>query len=135
MDGGTHKISADAKSQFTSTNFKTKSQTSKVHLTLAAPEHQEMNAYVKVTWRMLRIISHSLIVHARFLEACIHFGLMYTTDHIFPGLPIKDRINEYENPTTTFKLTTDTKHSLSHSHLLFCPCFVQKDTARVKNRR
>ena len=52
---------------------------------LAAPEHQEMNKQVKVTWRLLRTIVYSLMVHARFLEAYIHFTLMYATDHIFSG--------------------------------------------------
>ena len=60
---------------------------------LAALEHQEMNRQVEVTWRTLRTIAHSLMVHARVLEAYIHFALMYTTDHIFMVIPIKDMIN------------------------------------------
>ena len=36
-------ISADAGTQFTSTEFKEECQTCRVHLTLAEPEHQEMN--------------------------------------------------------------------------------------------
>ena len=39
---------------------------------------------------------------------------MYTTDHIFPVLPIKDLINEDGDPTSTYKLATGTKPSLSH---------------------
>ena len=62
------RISADAGSQFTSTEFKEECQTHGVHLTLAAPEHQETNRQVEVTWRMLRVIAHSLMVHAKFLE-------------------------------------------------------------------
>ena len=69
--------------KFTLTKFKEKCQTRGVHLTLAAPEHQEMNGQVGVTWRTLRTISHSLMVHAIILEAYIHFALMYMTDHIF----------------------------------------------------
>ena len=56
-------------------------------------EHQEMNGQVEVTLRTLRKIAHSLMVHARVSEEFIHFSLMYTTDHIFPVLPIKDIIN------------------------------------------
>ena len=63
-------------------------------MTPAAPEHQKMNGQVKVTWRTLRTISHSLMLHAIFTEAYINFYLMYTTDHIFLVLPIKDLINE-----------------------------------------
>ena len=64
-----------------------------VCLTLAAPEHQEMNGQVEVTWRTLRTVTHSLMVHARIPEVYVHFALMYMTDHIFPVLPIKDLIN------------------------------------------
>ena len=98
---------------------------------LAAPEHQEMNGQVEVTWRTLRTVAHSLMVHARVLEACIHFALMYTTDHIFPILPIKDIINEHGDPKTPHKLATGTKPSVLHSRLLFFPCVVRKSTAHV----
>ena len=76
---------------------------------LAAPEHQEMNGKGEVTWRMLRTVSHSLMVHARVTEVYAHFALMYTTNHIFPVLPIKDLINEDGDPTTPHKLETGTK--------------------------
>ena len=87
------RISADAGTQFTSTDFKEELQTCGVNLMLAVPEHQEMNVQVELTRRMLRTISHSLMVHARVLEAYINFASMYTTDHIFLVLPIKYLIN------------------------------------------
>ena len=68
-------ISADAGTQFTSTEFKDECQTSGVHLTIAVPKHQEMNRQVEVIWRTLRTIAHSIMVHARVLEAYIHFHL------------------------------------------------------------
>ena len=68
-----------------------------------------MNRQVEVTWRTLCTVTHSLMVHARVSEAYIHFVLTYTTDHIFPVLPIKDMINEDGDPTTPHKLATDTK--------------------------
>ena len=71
------------------------------------------------------------MVHAIVLEACIYFPLMYTTDPIFPVLPIKYLINKYGDPTTPYKLATGPKPSVSHLHLLFCPCVVRKDTAHV----
>ena len=86
-------ISADSGTQFTSTDFKEACQICKVNFLLAAPEHQEMNRKVEVTWITLSTIAHSLMVHARFLYAYINFELMYTTCHIFPVLPIKDLIN------------------------------------------
>ena len=52
------RISADAGTQFTSTEFIDECQTRGVHLTLAAPEHQYMNRQVEVTWRTLRTVAH-----------------------------------------------------------------------------
>ena len=94
------RISADAGTQFTSTDFKEECQTRGVRVTLAAPEHQEMNGQVEVTWRTLHTIAHALMVHARVPEIYVHFALMYTTDHIFLVLSIKDLINKDGNPTT-----------------------------------
>ena len=59
---------------------------------------------------------------------------MYTTDHIFPVLPIKDLINEDGDPTTPFKLVTGMKPSVSHLRVLFCPCVVRKATAHGQNK-
>ena len=85
-----------------------------------------------MTWRTLRTVAHALMVHARVPEVYVHFALMYTTDHIFPVLPIKNLINEDGNPTTPHKLATGTKPSVSHLRVLFCPCVVQKATAHVE---
>ena len=90
-----------------------------------------MNGHVEATWRNLGTIVHSLMVHERVLEAYIHFALMYTTDHIFPLLPIKDLIKKDGEPTTPFKLTTGMKPSVSHSRVLFFLCVVRKSTAHV----
>ena len=76
---------------------------------MAAPEHQEMNGQVEVTWRTLCTVTHALMVYARVLEVYVHFALMYTTDHIFLVIPIKDLINEDGDPTTPHKLAKGTK--------------------------
>ena len=62
------RISADANTQFTSTEFKDECQTRGFRLTLEAPEHQEMNRQVEVTWRTLRAVAHALMGHARVPE-------------------------------------------------------------------
>ena len=59
---------------------------------------------------------------------------MYTTDHIFPVLPIKYLINEDGDPATSFKLLTGTKPSVSHLRVLFCPCAVRKATSHVDKK-
>ena len=67
-----------------------------------------MNGQVEATWRTLPKFAHSLMVHARVLEAYIHFALMYTTDHILPVLLIKYLINEDGDPTMPYKRATGT---------------------------
>ena len=101
---------------------------------LEATEHQDMNEQIEVIWRTLRTITQSLAVHARVLEAYIRFALVYTTDHIFPVLKFKYLINEEDMPTTSFKLATGTKTSVSHLRVLFCPCVVPKATAHVDKK-
>ena len=78
-----------------------------------------MNGQVEVTRRTLRTGAHSLMVNARYPEVYVHFALIYTTDRIFPVLPIKDLINEDGDPTTPHKLATGTKTSVSYLHVLF----------------
>ena len=55
------RISADAGTHFTSTEFKYECQTRGVSLTLTAPENKDMNRQVKVTWRTLHTVTHSLM--------------------------------------------------------------------------
>ena len=109
-------------------------QTCGVCLTLAAPEHQEMNGQVEMTWRTLSTVAHALMVYARVPEVYVHFTLMYTTDNIFLVLPIKDLINKDGDPITPHKLATGTKPSVSHLRVLFCPCVVRKATSHVETK-
>ena len=104
-------------------------------MTLAEPEYPYMNRNFYVTWRTLRTVAHSVMVHARVSEAYVHFALMYTTYHIFPVLPIRDLINEDGDPTTPHKIATGLKPSVSHLRVLFCPCVVWKATAHDEKRR
>ena len=93
-----------------------------------------MNGQVELIWRTLRTVAHSLTVHARVPESYVRFALMYTTENIFPVLPIKDLINEDEDPTTPQKLATGIKPSKSNLCVLFCPCVVHKATAHVETK-
>ena len=120
--------------QFTLTEFKEEFQTHGVNLTLADPEHQEMNGQFEVTLMTSSTIVHSLMVHVIVLEAYIHFALMYTTYHIFPVLQIKYLINKDRDPNKLFKIVTGTKPSVSHLRVLFCLCVEQKATAHDENK-
>ena len=81
-----------------------------------------MNGQVEVTWRTLHTFAHALMVHARVPEVYVNFALMYTTDHIFLVLPIKDLINEDGDQTTPHKLATGTKPSVSLLRVIFSMC-------------
>ena len=122
------RISSNAETQFTSTEFQDGCPTRGVWLMLEALEHQEICGQIKVTWRTLHMIAHSLMLHTQFLEAYIHFHLMYTADHIFPDLPIKDWINEDEESNNPFKLATGTKPSIFNLLVLFCLRILRKAT-------
>ena len=91
-----------------------------VRLALAAPDYQEMNGKVEVTWQTLRTIAHSIMVHTLVSEKYIHLELMYTTDNMFPLIPTKHLVNQDSEPTTSHKLATGTKPSVSNLHVLFC---------------
>ena len=93
-----------------------------------------MNGQVEMTWRTLHTVANSLMVNVRVPEVYVHFALMYTTDHIFPVLLIKNLINKDGDPTTPQKLATGTKPSVSHLRVLFCPCVVSKATANVETK-
>ena len=56
---------------------------------------------------------------------------MYTTDHIFHALPIKNLVNQDGEPTIPHKMATAMKPTESNLHLLFCTYVVQKETANV----
>ena len=101
-------------------------------LKLRAPENKEMNRKFEVPCRTLRTVALYLMVHARVLEVYVHFTLMYTTDHIFLDLPIKDLINEDGDPTTPYKMATGKKPSVSHLRVLLFACVVHKATAHVE---
>ena len=88
-----------------------------------------------MTWRKLRTVAHSLMVHARVPEVYVHFALTYTKDHIFLVLPIKDPINEDGDQTTPHKLATATKPSVSHLRVLFFHVLYGKLRRTLRRRR
>ena len=71
------------------------------------------------------------MVHTRVSDEYIHFSLMYTTDHIWPDLPINKLVNQDGEPTMTHKLSTGIKTSVSNQRVLLYTCVVRKATANV----
>ena len=102
----------DSVTQFTSKEFQEGIYVLRVRLSLEAPDYQEINGQVEVTWQTLRTITRLIMVHTWVYDKCIHFSIMYTTDHIFTVLPIKHLVNQDGEPTTPHKLATTTKPSV-----------------------
>ena len=44
---------------------------------------------------------------------------MYTTDHIFTAIPIKNFVNQYGEPTMPIKLATGRKPSVSNLRVYY----------------
>ena len=128
------KIQTDTETQFTSKDFQEGLSVQGVQLKLAAPEHQEINDQVKVTWWKFQIITQSIMVHTQVSDEYIHFELMNTTHHIFTVLPIKHLITQDGEPTTPHTLATGTKPSVSNLRVLFCPCVVKDLTAKIDRK-
>ena len=124
-------IQTEAVTQFTSNDFQEGICVRGVRIELAAPDHQEINGQIEVTWKTLQIIVHSIMVHAWFSDEYIHFVLIYMTDHMFPVLLIKYLVNQDSGPTTPHKLETEKKPSVSNLHFQFCPCVLRNGTAHV----
>ena len=128
------KIQTNAGMQFTSKDFHEVIFLRGVRLSLAAPDHQEMNSQVEATWRKLRTITLSIMVHTRVSDEYLHFALMYMTDHIFPVIRTKHLVNQYGEPITPRKMETGTKPLVSNLHVLLCPCVARKATAQVDKK-
>ena len=88
-----------------------------------------------MTWQKLQTIAHLIMVQAQVLDKCIHFLLIYTTDHIFPVLPIKHLVNQDREPNMPHKLETGTKNSVSNLRVLFFCVFYERQLNMLKQRR
>ena len=97
-----------------------------VHLNLTPLYHQYMNGQVKLTWKTLRTIVHSIMVKAQVSYDYKRFTLMYTTHHIFLVLPINHLVNQDVELNTPQKMATVTKPSVSNLRVIFCTFFVQE---------
>ena len=71
------------------------------------------------------------MVHARVSESYIHFSFIYTADHVFPNIPIKDLINEDTDPTTPYELATGMKPTvLKFTRVILSMCCIESYCTR-----
>ena len=128
------RIKIDYDTQFNSKYFQEVIYVHGVKISLAAPDHQEINVQNEEKWQTLRTIAHSIMVHAHVSGEYINFALMYNNDHIFTVITIKHFVNQDGEPTMSHLLETGTKPSVSNPRVLFFPCVVQKATAHVDTK-
>ena len=79
-----------------------------VWFSFAAPEHQEVNGQIELTWKKLKTIAHPIRVQTRVSEKYIHLALMYTTYNIFTVIPIKHLVNHEGEPNKPDRVVTGT---------------------------
>ena len=128
---GSEWIQTYAGAQFTYKDIQEVLSVRAVWLALVAPDHQEINVQVEVTWWTLQTISHSIIVHTRVLDKYIHFNLYKRLIIYFPSYQMKRLINQDVEPTTPHNLASGTKSSVSNLWVLFFSCVLRIATARV----
>ena len=112
-------IQTDADTWFTSREFQEGLCVHGALLELEAPDLHAMNVQVEVTCQTLQNLAHSIMANARVSDKYIHFTIMYTTNHIFPFIPIKHLVN-YEDELTnpkTWKLAENLQYQ---THVLYC---------------
>ena len=86
------KIQTDTVIQFSFNEFQGGISVCGLQLSLVAPEHQDTNIQIEVTWQKWRTIAKSIMVHTRVLYKYINFVLIYTTDNIYTVLQIKQLV-------------------------------------------
>ena len=105
-----------------------------MHLTIAAPEHQEMNNIAESTGKNINTIAHSQMNFERVEEKFNHFALINTAHVIMPVLPLRDLVNESGKQTTLVELMTGNKARISRILTLLCLVIVKKLTAQHKGK-
>ena len=106
-------IRTDAGSAFMSQEFVKDCTEKRINVSHAAPRHQEMNGLAERSWRSIRDLAFSMIVHAQVGDKYYDFAL----DHawkVFNCLPIKG-LEKDGKPITPFESFFNVKPSLSNS--------------------
>ena len=115
-------IRTDADPVFESQEFLQGCADYKIGLSHAAPRHQEMNGLAERSWKSIRELAFSMMVHAHVGDEFYDFAL----DHawkVYNCLPIKG-LEKDEVPATPYEMFFGSKPSLDKFRVLFCPIIV-----------
>jgi hypothetical protein len=113
-------IRADAASYFTSREFIEWGNTNNTKISIAAPNHQEMNSIVERQWQNMSQIMRAILIHARLSNHFYHYAGQYAAD-ILNVLPAKNLLDHNGNPCTPHFKAFRVKPKIGNFRVFGCP--------------
>jgi hypothetical protein len=120
-------IRTDAGSYFTSAPFATWCRTVNIHLTIAAPHHQEMNSICERQWQTINQLARVCLVHARLPLEYFHFAVLYAVA-IINVLPAKGVNDNTGTPTCPHTLAFGKRPKIGNFRVFGCPAAIKHYT-------
>ena len=113
-------IRGDADSVFRSSEFQAFGVDNDIAISIAAPDHQEMNSICERAWATIDNMGRSMCVHARLGNHFFYHSRKYAS-HIINLLVPKDLLDEHGTPTTPHFLAFQRKPRIGHLRVFGCP--------------
>ena len=120
-------IRTDAGSSFTSDPFAQWCRHHNIHLSIAAPHHQEMNSICERQWQTIHQTARVLLVHARLPIEYFHFAVLYAIA-ILNTQPAKGVILPDGTPTCPHTLAFTVKPKIGNFRVFGCPSHIKHYT-------
>ena len=125
-------IRTDAGSYFTSDEFARWCRHENIHLSIAAPHHQEMNSICERQWQTINQLARVLLVHARLPLEYFHFAVRYAID-IINVLPAKGVNDANGTPTCPHNLAFGVRPKIGNFRVFGCPAAIKRYTKTSSN--
>lgn len=122
----------DAGSYFTSAPFAQWCREHNIHVSIAAPHHQEMNSIVERQWQTISQLSRVCMVHARLPVSYFHFATLYAVA-IINVMPAKGVTTADGTPTCPYTIAFHKKPKIGNFRVFGCPAVI-KHYARSNSR-
>lgn len=121
-------IRADAASYFTSREFIAWGIANNTKISIAAPNHQEMNSIVERQWQNMNQIMRAILIHARLSNHFYHYAGQYAAD-ILNVLPAKNLLDHNGNPCTPHFKALRVKPKIGNFRVFGCPASFKRYNA------
>ena len=113
-------LRADAGTNFTSEEFKSWCSANNVELSIAAPKHQEQNAFAERTYQTVCNMAQAMLVHAHLGMGFHSLALSYACK-ILRVLPGKNLVDKDGKLTTTYAVLHGRKPRIFRYKVFGCP--------------